>query len=495
MENIPQFSFITSLSHELKTPLNGILGYCQLLSQTKLDDNQQLYVSNAGNCCIQLAEIINDILDFSKLVAGKGQINNQCFSFKEVTEEINSVIGQRLKEKRQKLKYVISKNLPEYISCDKQKIVQILINLLSNSNKFTPLGGRIIINIENKDNNFLECCVEDNGIGMSPLEQQRIFTPFTQITNNNQGYGLGLVISKKLIELLGGTIQLESQKGKGCIFTFTIKYQPYLEYEKKIEEKVSILNNKYVLIVDEDIDVRLNLSDILFEYKMKPIMCSSEKEAIKYITGKRYIFSIALLGITSKNFAKAIKDLDSEISLIAIIEEGGIDLNFEQVIPKPINKLKLLDTLIRVVEKNNLDVFELNKDTEIKDTEIKDTEIKNISILIAEDVSYNMDMLVKMLQIMGFQNITQSTDGVDTIKKLEEKSYDILLLDLKMPIVDGFSIAEHINQKKYKIKIVVITASTLQDDKERCQKLGIKYFLTKPFNMGHLKSILNRLTK
>ena len=202
MENIPQFSFITSLSHELKTPLNGILGYCQLLSKTKLDDNQQIFVTNAGNCCIQLAEIINDILDFSKLVAGKGQINNQCFSFKEITEEINSVIGQRLKEKRQKLKYVISKNLPEYIFCDKQKIIQILINLISNANKFTPLGGRIIVNIENKDDVTFECSVEDNGIGMNTIEQQRIFTPFTQITQNSQGYGLGLVITKKLIELL-----------------------------------------------------------------------------------------------------------------------------------------------------------------------------------------------------------------------------------------------------------------------------------------------------
>ena len=197
------------------------------------------------------------------------------------------------------------------------------------------------------------------------------------------------------------------------------------------------------MIVDEDIDVRLNLSDILFEYKMKPIMCSTEKEAIKYITGKRYTFCIALLGITSKNFIKSIKDIDSEISLILMLEEGNNELNFEQAILKPINKLKLLDTIIRVLEKNNLDSFELNKDQE----EIKN---KDISILIGEDVSYNMDMLVRMLQIMGFQNLTQAIDGVDTIKKLEEKPYDILLLDLKMPILDGFSVIEHINEKKYR---------------------------------------------
>lgn len=502
-ENFTQ-SYVSSLSHNLRTPLNGILGYCQLLSQTKLDSTQQMYINRANHCCVQLVEIVNDILDFSKLVSGKGKINNQCFAFKEIIEEVNAAISQPIKEKKQKLRYILDEQLPEYIISDKQKIIQILINLISNANKFSAVNGRIITQISPHGKDMIEFTVEDNGIGITKEEQNRLFTPFTQLNQiSKEGSGLGLAISKKLVELLGGKISIESEKDKGTIFTFTVKYNVYHDFEKEIEKNSTYIKDKYILVVDDNIDNRLILNEMLFEFKINPITCSSAKEALKYINSKRYSFAAILLDICMPDvsgtvLAKQIKDINPEIPLIALssMDDSFDTSNFEQVISKPINKIKLLDTLIRVITKGTITECELNV---VKEEEKIVTEKRDISILIAEDISYNSDMLTKMLNNMGYNKIDVAEDGEIAIKKIDEQftkndPYDILLLDLKMPKLDGFGVAEHIKKSNYNtLKTAVVTASILENDKNRCKVLGIKYFLQKPFVITQLKNIINRL--
>ena len=505
MENkeLPAYFFLSNLTHEIRTPLNGIVGYTQLLLQTKLDNTQQMYINSVNHCCIQLIELVNDILDFSKLSTGKAQINKECFSFKEVIEDVESAIGYRITEKKQKCRYIIDKNLPEYIISDKQKFIQILINLISNANKFTPVNGRIIVNFGIKDSNVLECNVEDNGIGISLEDQKKLFNPFVQVQESltKHGSGLGLAISKKLVDLLGGNIFIESDKGQGAIFTFTVKYEPYEQYKKYVEKHGEPLNGKYILIVDDNVDNRLFLSEILFEYNMKPIICSTSKEALHMINCKRYPFSVALLDICipdipGTELAKQIKQINEELPLIALSSlDGTFDaVNFDYVLPKPINKVKLLDTLTKTLSRNDITQFQLNT---IEQPNIPSK--KDIRFLIAEDITYNSEMLVKMLNNMGYNNIDTVSNGEEAIKFIERESnkktpYDILLLDLKMPKVNGFGVANYINTKNYTYpKICVITASVLDDDKEKCRNMGIKYFLLKPFKMIHLKSIINNI--
>lgn len=479
-ENTGQF-FLSNLSHEIRNPLNGIAGYLQLLSSTRLDNNQLNYVNNMNKCCIQLIELVNDILDFSKLTSGKVMLNTSLFSIKEVWDDIDSALGNRIREKNQTLRY-IDDNIPEYIITDKNRLTQILINLVSNANKFTPQNGIIYICCEIEEHN-IKFSVEDNGIGISLEEQKKLFTPFEQVQQTliKNGAGLGLAITKKLVELLGGEIQVQSKKDEGSIFTFTIKFENKDKFEKKFEKKLSILKDKYVLIVEDNIDDRFSLSEIFFDYEMKPILASSKKEALKFL--KKYPFSII---VSSSVFGQF---LETDVPIVYISENNNKNNN---VIHKPVNKIKLLDLIYENLNKNDISKYELNE-TVYEPEKISQ---KDIKILVAEDVSYNLQMMVKMLNNLGYNKIWTTVDGEETVEKLNQESspFHILLLDLKMPKKDGMEVAEYIQTKGVKYpKIIVVSGSVLESDKERCKKAGIKYFLPKPFNMVHLKNILNNV--
>ena len=491
MEETSGQYFLSSLSHELRTPLNGIVGYTQLLSQTKIDKNQLNYLNSMKICCLQLVELVNDILDFSKLATGKAQINNECFHIKEMIEAINSTLEYKLKEKKQKLSYILSKNIPEYIIADKQKILQVLINLISNSIKFSNDNTRIIVSID-CDEEKLSFSVEDNGIGISRENQEKLFNPFYQVQETliKNGSGLGLAICKKIVNLLEGDIYVESEKGEVCIFYFNVKYENYDNYENSLENNLKILKNKFVLLVDNDIENRLLLSEILFDVGMYVIICSTPKEAIRMINGKRYQFSAMIINCNFEvSLVKQLKDISSDLRIIGYCDEKDVSrYNLDCVLYKPVNKIKLLSSIYNIVSKDDISMYSLNED----DFQRKQKNIKDIQILVAEDVDYNLELLNSMLKELGYSNIDNAKDGEEAINKLKQKSYDILILDLKMPKKDGFEVAEYIKNNSIKdVKICILTASVLENDKIKCKNLGIKYFLLKPVNMNHLKKILN----
>lgn len=499
--------FLANLSHELRNSLNGIIGYSQLLSTTRLDSTQKSYVNSMSTCCLQLVSLINDILDFSRLTAGKLQINNECFSIQEIIEEVNSVLVEKIKEKKQKLRYILDKNLPSCVILDRSKLIQILINLISNANKFTPAGGRIFVTIgsdnshESSDTKISDPClefsIEDNGIGIPVEKQDKLFQPFFQAEENSQhGCGLGLSICKKLVDLLGGTISCQSSQGQGAVFKFSVKYDSYEEYQKIVEKNSKFLQGKFILISDEGIsnaDIRLLITDALYECNAKPVICPSAKETIRTLTTKRYPISVIIIDIDTVNvsLAKQLVNIVPEIPIIAISSQNtsinpGI---FSRVILKPINKVKLIDILYQVLKNVDISSCELNSSADEND----EKKSKNVSIMVAEDSSTNLTMLVKMLNSMGYTNITTAIDGQDVIEKLDQKIPDILLLDLKMPRKDGIEVAEYIKTKNFPIKTTIITASSKEEDKDRCKQLGIKYFLVKPVNMTQLKLVLTKM--
>ena len=517
--------FLSNLSHQIRTPLNGIVGYTQLLSQTKLNKNQQSYITSINTCSLQLISLINDILDFSKLTTGKAQIKKECFSVREIVQEINSALGGRIKEKKQKIHYVLDTHLPTYIISDKLKISQILINLISNANKFSPINSRIIVNItpESSDSpiskDTLKFHIEDSGIGISPSDQKKLFNPFVQIQDSltKNGSGLGLAICKKLVELLGGEISVQSIKDNGTIFTFTIKYESYEEFKTFIETKNHLIKDKTILILDSDIDTRINLAEILFDSGLKPIVCSSYKELFKILESKRYSFSsiiseISLSDISASQLFKQIKEIDPEIPIIALSQlDDTLDcINFDKIIYKPINRIKILDALQQVINKHNISNFQLKESenletkVEVSPREVSPREVSRreklepiipseIKILVAEDVSYNLEMLVKMLNTMGYNNVDSAIDGEDAISKISKSEYNIIILDLKMPKKNGFEVAEYIKNSHLNCSVAVLSASILDSDRDRCRELGIKFFLLKPFSMTNLKIIMNRM--
>ena len=497
--------FLANMSHEIRTPANGVIGYAQLLLQTELSPIQKEYVRSQNQCCLQLMQIINDVLDFSKLSSGKMGVNTECFSIREVIEVINMTMGQKIMQKKQILSFDISDSLPEYIILDKQKLIQIIINLVSNAHKFTNINGTIIVLFDIVDN-LLRISVKDNGIGISEKEIPNLFKSFEQNNNplSKSGTGLGLAICSKLVNLLGGTIDIDTKLGSGTTFSVTIKFQVYSDYENHIKKDIELLKDKYVLVVDDNADNRILLAETLFDWHMKPIVCASALEGLRLVLGDRYNFSLGLIdicmpGTTGSDLAQSIKLQKPFFPLIALSSVDNFipNCDFDKKLDKPVNKLQLFNVIHHILSKNfppDSYIGEEKKNTKHKIT--KKYQLKpNINILICEDNPQNRDMLSNILKNLGYKNIDIAENGkigFDMVNKLEGKGskYDIILLDLRMPVMNGFEFINILKHNNINSEIVVITASVMEKDRKKCKEYGVKYFITKPINIKEIKKVL-----
>jgi CheY-like chemotaxis protein len=508
--------FLANMSHEIRTPLNGIIGFNQLLVKTKLDDKQQEYLSSASQCSIQLMQIINDIIDFSKLSSGNMTISPECFSLKQVLCSIKETMKQLIKRKKQNYSFSISETVPDFIIMDKQKFIQIIINLLSNSINYTPINGDIKIIIYNSDYT-LNVEVIDNGIGISEQDQCKLFNSFMQINKSltKSGTGLGLAIAKRLVELLKGEIKVKSRSGIGSTFYFTCKHFPTKDFEKCIKLDSVILKNKYILLVDDNQANRILITDLLFEWGIIPIVCVSGKEALKYITTDRYAFELCIINICMDGtdcikLADKIKQTKPLFPIVALTSSDKFInfSNFDAKIDKPIHKLQLFNIIHKIVSqtiKDSAYIGESNiTDQQTEMNKCINTQNSNFSkevrILIAEDILYNQTLLDKMIRSFGYKNVCLASDGQETIEKLDTAYesgafFGILLLDLRMPKMDGYDVIDHIRNKGYPFPIIVaVTASVLPEDRERCKNLGVSYFINKPINMIQLKNVIFKIS-
>lgn len=347
--------FFANMSHEIRTPLNGIIGYNQLIKRTNLNTEQAGYINRMTSCSLQLMHIINDILDFSKLAYGKMKITNECFPISEMIEELESSLENILVGKHQECIFIKTDNTPKIIISDKSKISQIIINLVSNASKFSGMNTDIIVEIDNKDST-LYVNVVDKGIGISESDKNKLFDSFIQIKKSSIGNGLGLSISKKLAELLGGNISVVSTLNKGTTFSFNIKHIPYNKYEKMIEKDKDVLKNKIVLVVDDNPDNRLLIGDLCYEWGMQPVIVGSGIEALHLIRQKRFNFSLGIIDICMPNMsglelASNIKDEIPYFPMIALSSsyKNIIATHFEVVLQKPCDKLQLFNSIHKIV--------------------------------------------------------------------------------------------------------------------------------------------------
>lgn len=498
--------FLTNMSHEIRTPANGVIGYGQLLMQTELTSLQKKYLQSQNQCCIQLMHIINDILDFSKISSGKMSLNIECFCINELIETIQNTIGIRINEKKQKIYFHINPNVPTFMTADKQKITQILINLVSNAYKFTDIGGKIDIFFEVISSEKLQIIVKDNGIGISEEDIENLFVPFQQKKNQNykSGTGLGLTISQKLANLMNGKIYVKSQLNVGSQFVVIISFQNYNEYEKNMKNNLNIMKDKVILVVDDNTDNRIILTDILFEWNMKPVVCASAIEALRMMFSNNYTFSLGLIDICMPNISgtELAQQIKEEFPFFPMIALSSIDsftntCYFKQKLDKPINKIQLFNAIHKVLSENNINNPFIGD--ELNNNSNNNNHKKSQKILIVEDVNYNKVMLENMIEKLNYNNIKSIENGKLAIEEIQKAysqniPYDIILLDIRMPIMNGYEVIQKIIDNSWNIKnIVVITASVMDEDKEKCKKLGIQYFITKPIEMQHLKNVLSHI--
>ena len=485
-----------NVSHEIRTPLNGVIGYSQLLLQTEMSHTQCGYVNSLNQCSLQLMQIINDVLDFSKLMSGRMHVSTECFSLREVSRSVHGALEGRLKDKRQTMEFDFDLSIPEYIVTDKCKLTQIIMNLTTNAIRYSGIGSHTVVQVKDNENcGMLTFMVKDSGVGISPEDARIIFDPFVRIDGMcKSGTGLGLTIAKKLINLLGGSISVDSELGKGSTFIFTVGYSRYAEFEQLVMRDINYFRGKDVLVVDDQADNRILLTEWLFEWNANPIACASALEALRYALNPRYSFIIGLVdicmpGTTGTELAAQLKEERPFLPLIALSSiDSYVDrTNFVNVLDKPINKIQLANAMLSccrntgsIIEYPIGHVGQINKD---------------IKILVAEDMDYNRHMLVNMLEVLGYSNVAESCDGVETIKQLkasEERGEPIqmLLLDLRMPGLDGFDVLRYIPNMSLAPVVVVVSASVLEEDRKLATELGVTHFLTKPLQMRHVKTSL-----
>lgn len=499
--------FLATMSHEIRTPMNGVLGMTYLLAETDQTAEQREYTETIRNSGQALLTVINDILDFSKIDSGNLELEKQPFDLRKCIEEVMDVFSAKASENAIDLIYQIDNRISSHIKGDKHRLRQILINLINNALKFT-LQGEIFVGVDligsEKDKLVIAFHVRDTGIGIPADKLSRLFKAFSQVdsaTNRKYGgTGLGLVISQRLVALMGGKISVKSEPDVGTTFQFTIHCEAAEIPADDGHYALTGNEGKKVLIVDENVTSLKVLKTQLEHWKLSSTLAVSGVEAIE-LSDKQNGFDLALIDMhmphmNGLELSKHLKARFPHLPII-LISSIGDESNkkhpdlITSVLNKPVKQLQLAQHIREAFNSEKKPTQPAENKTYVLSDDFAGK--FPLRILLAEDNIINQKLAIRILNKLGYQKIEVAFNGLEAIEKLKTQFYEVILMDMQMPEMDGLEATRKIRKEVQQQPVIIaVTANAMQSDRELCIEAGMNDYVTKPIKLEVLMAALEK---